>query len=112
MVVLAAAESTAVQSRHGVDQTEPQPHARCAAAGITPIEALRDLGLVGIGNARTGIGDRDLNGSVGATSHRDDDVALRGRVFERVVNQVAERLREQHAIAADRGGTFTQQLQS
>src|SRR5450759_2691106 len=92
-------ERAAVQLGHGVHHAQPEADPGSAAARIAAIETLQHFGFFGILDAGTVIRHRDLGRGIRAAPYGDIDRAILARILERIVDQIAEGLREQDWIA-------------
>jgi hypothetical protein len=63
----------------GLHEAEAQPDARGRAAGVAAVEALDDLGLLGVGDAGAAVAHDDLR-FLAAFADRHRDRRTRGRV--------------------------------
>src|SRR5690606_22831455 len=73
-------------------QAEAGAAGGAAAAGLDPVEALKDAGQVARRNARAGVGYGEPGAAPAAGFHRDGDGAAPGGILEAVVQQVGEDL--------------------
>ena len=64
-------ELAAVQPGDRIDQAESQTHPGSAATGIAAVEALDRLDFLGIGYARSAVGDYDFHAAIVTAPHRD-----------------------------------------
>src|ERR1019366_3847244 len=96
-------ETAAVQSCNRRDQAQPQTGAWRAAARIAAVESLDDFQPFSIGYSRAGIGHPDTDRAPWAAPHLNADAAALRRIVERVIVEIAQRLRKKYWIAAHRG---------
>src|ERR1700761_7374917 len=81
-----------------LDQTQAQSDARGAAAGIAAVKPLHDLGFLRVFYARSIIGDGYFHSAILGFLHADFDGAVGGCVFQRIINEVAQDLSQQHRV--------------
>ncbi len=98
-MVVAELQRTPMDLRYGGHQRQSEAHPRSTAARIAAIEASGDLRLFLVGNAGAVVGHRDSYRAVVAPLHIHRNGAAIGCVFESVVDQVADCLRQQYRIA-------------
>src|SRR5262249_49090903 len=99
-VVVAQLELADVELGDGAHQGQSQAAAGRPAARVAAVEALAPPRLLGVGNSRAVVRDGDLDRAVAAAARLDRDLAVAGRELHRVVDEVADRLGEQHRVAA------------
>src|ERR1700761_9415247 len=87
-----------MQLGDGADEPEPQPVPRRAPAAFKPNETVEYSAAPVRRYARAGIANLDMR--FAGTCLDAESAFPFGRVFERVVEQIGDRLREQMAIAA------------
>ncbi len=97
-MIVGQRDGAAMPPRHRAHQAEPEPVAGRAAARLQPHEAVEHAFAIGLGDAR--VRDRRPRSARGrrAAPTADRDLAA-AAVFERVVEQVRDRLRQQVAVA-------------
>ena len=97
-MIVGQRDGAAMPPRHRAHEAQTEPVARGAAARLEPDEAVEHALAIGLGNARSMVGHLD---------HRATAVAVRRRprprrrpaIFQRVVQQIRDRLRQQMAVA-------------
>ena len=90
-----------MRARDRRDQRQPEAAAGARAAGLEPHETLEDVLAVGFGNAGAVVGDGETDRALGAFRDRDFDPGSASGVFDGVVEEIGERLRDEGAAAAD-----------
>ena len=98
-MIVGQRDGAAMPPRHRAHQAEPEPIAGGAAARLQSDKAIEHALAIGLGDAGSAIGDLDQRAAA-APPHPDRDLAAPA-VFERVVEQVGDRLRQQVAVALD-----------
>src|SRR5690349_16004602 len=98
------ARRAVVRGHQVLDNREAQPGAAELARArlVHPVEALEQARQILLRNADPGIAHKELD-HLGPRRGADRDFAARGRVLDRVIQQVAQHLRHGFAIAPNHG---------
>src|SRR5690349_22741868 len=104
-MIVGQRDGSAMPPRHRAHQTEPEPIAWSAAARLQSHEAIEHAFAIGLGDPGPAIGDCDQRVAA-APPYPDHDLpaaaaTFTAAVFESVVEQVRDRLRQQVAVALD-----------
>src|SRR5580698_3848125 len=85
----------------GDGETEAGAASFARAALVDAIEAIEDARLLVLGNSGALIGDGNFCYLLRFAFHFDQDLALRGRVFDRIIHEIEDGLAQDAAIGAD-----------
>src|SRR5581483_5331996 len=91
---------------------QSQPDAGRTAARIAAVKASRYFRLLLIWNSRTVVSNADADRALRERLNLDADRSALRRVFERVVDEVADGLSQQHGVARDLRRSLAVILQS
>src|SRR5215831_6772795 len=112
---VAEPELAAVQRRDRGGEAQPETRTRQSAACLEPAESLHRMLAVGLGYAGTVVGDAEQHG-VALAPRLDQDFLGRSdrlrvdrphhrlAIFDRVLDEVGERLAYQFAVGVERAG--------
>src|SRR5215469_4658175 len=91
-----------VQARDGSDETQPKTGAGRMTTHFQANEPFQHAGAILEGYAGTAVGNGE-GGSLRSAFDRDPNASARGRVFDRVVDEICEGLADETLVSEDPG---------
>jgi hypothetical protein len=90
-----------MQARNGSDKAKPETVSRCATTRLQPVKTLEHVLVFSSGNSRSIIGNRNNGSAFAAFCNLNGYVPRWATMFDRIVNEIGDRIKDEIAIACD-----------